>query len=125
MKPIVGLLLVLLPVSLCAQMGPLSPSSNPSYFKTPAGKAIVLAGSQTWNTFQDMSEPTTPAAFDFNAYVAFLVAHGHNATILWRKDLPTYCNWGADGGGTTWHITLWPWPRTGSGTASEGLSQID
>ena len=125
MRRIVCLLLVLAPASLWAQMGPLSPSSNPSFFKTPSGKTIVLAGSQTWNTFQDMSESTAPEAFDFNAYVAFLVAHGHNATILWRKDLPTYCNWGADGGGSTWHITLWPWPRTGSGTASDGLGRFD
>jgi hypothetical protein len=73
-----------------------------------------------------MDQSSTPAAFDFTAYVNFLKSHGHNVTILWRKDLPTYCNWGAGG---TWHVKQFPWMRTGgsSGTqvASDGLPAFD
>ena len=102
------------------------PSANPHYVTDATGKAVLLTGSHTWNTFQDTDQSTTPAPFDFNAYVNFLKAHGHNATILWKKDLPTYCNWGAGG---TWHMSPFPWPRTGgaSGTqmASDGLRAFD
>src|SRR5882672_10888297 len=101
-------------------------ASNPRYFTDGSGKAILLTGSQTWDTFQDMDQSSSPAAFDFTAYVNFLKSHGHNATILWRKDLPTVCNWGAGG---TWHVKPFPWKRTGgsSGTqvASDGLPAFD
>lgn len=108
-------------------MGPLVQSAtNSHYFVNPAGQAVLLAGTHTWNDFQDTDTSTSPAAFDFNGYVSFLKSHGHNATILWRKDLPTYCNWGAGG---TWQMSPFPWKRTGgaSGTqkASDGLPTFD
>jgi hypothetical protein len=107
-------------------MGPLVPSSNPRYFTDGSGKAVLLAGSHTWDDFQDEDTSPSPAAFDFQAYVAFLKSHGHNTTILWKKDLPTFCNWGAGG---TWHIAQFPWLRTGGsgGTqkATDGLPAFD
>ncbi len=108
-------------------MGPLKQSTtNPYYFVDPSGKAILLTGSQTWDDFQDTDTSASSAPFDFNAYVNFLKLHGHNATILWRKDLPTYCGWGAGG---TWHMAPFPWNRTGgsSGTqvATDGLPAFD
>ena len=108
-------------------MEPLKQSTaNPHYFVTPSGKAVLLSGSQTWNDFQDTDTSALPASLDFNGYVNFLKSHGHNVTILWRKDLPTYCNWGAGG---TWHMTPFPWQRTGGsgGTqvASDGLPAFD
>jgi hypothetical protein len=111
-------------------MGPLKQSAtNPNYFVDPSGKAVLLAGSQTWNTFQDAATGGSPVALDFTAYVNFLKAHGHNVTILWKKDLPTSCNWGAAGGGTTWNLTPFAWQRTGgaSGTqvASDGKPAFD
>jgi len=111
-------------------MGPLKQSTvNSRYFVDPSGKQVLLSGSQTWNTFQDMAHNATPVALDFTAYVNFLKAHGHNVTILWHKDLPTACNWGADGGGTTWHTSPFPWLRTGGsgGTqvASDGQPAFD
>ena len=111
-------------------MGPLKQSAtNAHYFVDPSGKAVLLAGSQTWNSFQDAATGGPPVALDFTAYVNFLKAHGHNVTILWKKDLPTACNWGAAGGGTTWNLTPFAWQRTGgsSGTqvASDGLPAFD
>lgn len=110
-----------------AAMGPLKQSAtNSNYFVNPSGKAVLLSGSHTWDDFQDTDTTSSPAAFDFNAYVSFLKSHGHSVTILWRKDLPTYCNWGAGG---TWNMSPFPWKRTGgaSGTlvASDGLPAFD
>jgi hypothetical protein len=102
---------------------PLRPlANNPHFFDDGTGKAVLLAGSHTWNDFQDTDQSSTPKAADFDAYVAFLKSHGHNATILWRKDLPTYCNWGAGG---TWQVAPFPWPRTGASMASDGLPAFD
>ena len=113
--------------TVSTSMGPLKQSTvNPRYFVAPNGKAVLLSGSQTWNSFQDTDQSSSPAAMDFTAYVNFLKAHGHNVTILWKKDLPTYCGWGAGG---TWQMTPFPWLRTGgsSGTqmASDGLPAFD
>ncbi len=104
--------------------GPLVASAtNRHWFVDTTGKAVALSGSHTWNNFQDLSQASPPSpALDYTAYVSFLKAHGHNVTILWRKDLPTYCNWGAGG---TWNDATWPWPRNGAGTASDGLPKFD
>jgi len=83
---------------------------------------VLLSGSQTWTSFQDLSLNATPGPIDFNAYVAFLQQHGHSATILWRKELPTWCNWGAGG---IWHAAGFPWLRAGPGMASDGLPKFD
>ena len=101
-------------------------SANPNYFTDASGRAILLTGSHTWDSFQDTDQSSTPAPVDFTAYVNFLKSHNHNCTILWKKDLPTYCNWGAGG---TWHMAPHPWLRTGgsAGTqmASDGLPAFD
>ena len=105
--------------------GPLRPlASNPNYFIDGSGKAILLIGSHTWNDFQDLGS-TTPQSIDFNAFVSFLVMHHHNATVLWRKDLPQYCGWGAGGVWTINSTTGFPWARPGPGTASDGLPKWD
>jgi len=107
-------------------MGPLQVSStNSHYFVDPAGNPVLLTGSHTWDSFQDLSKQQSwpfPNLVDFTAYVQFLKSHNHNLTILWRKDLPTYFNWGAGG---TWYIRQWPWKRTGPGNASDGLQRFD
>ena len=97
-------------------------ASNPHYFTDANGRAVYLSGSHTWDDFQDTDQSNQPAAFDFTGYVNFLIAHGHNMTILWKKDLPTYCKWGAGG---TWHTTQFPWLRNGAGTASDGQRKFN
>ena len=96
--------------------------ANPHYFTDGTGKAVLLTGSHTWNSLQDLDQTTSPAPFDFSSYVAFLVAHRHNVTILWRKDLPTACGWGAGG---TWRAAPFPWSRVGPGNASDGKPKFD
>ena len=106
--------------------GPLRPlASNPNYFTDGSGKAILLTGSHTWTDFQDLGQSNSPVATDFNAYVSFLQAHGHNVTILWKKDLPQFCNWGAGGTWTIASSTGMPWLRPGPGTATDGYAKFD
>ena len=107
-------------------MGPLKQSStNSHWFVDKSGKGVMLAGSQTWNSAQDMGNNGAFTVIDFTAYVNLLASHGHNATILWHKDLPIACNWAAGGTWITDSSTGFPWQRTGPGTATDGLPKFD
>ncbi len=103
--------------------GPLRASStNSRYFVDSRGKAVLLAGSHTWDDSQDISQTNPPPPFDFDAYVAFLLSHGQNVTILWKWDTPVLC--ALDG--ANWYVSPWPWVRTtGQGNASDGLGKFD
>ena len=105
-------------------MGPLKQSTtNSRYFLNPAGSAVFLSGSHTWDSFQDTDTSSSPAALDFTAYVNFLKQNGQNATILWHKDLPEYCGWNFSG--SVWTMTPWPWLRPGPGIATDGNAKFD
>jgi hypothetical protein len=106
-------------------MGPLKHSTvNTRYFINPAGHAVFLAGSHSWDDFQDTdTSGSTPAAFNFTAFVSFMKQHGQNATILWRKDLPEYCNWNVSG--SVWKMGPLPWLRPGPGVASDSGPKFD
>jgi hypothetical protein len=107
-------------------MGPLKQSTvNTRYFVAPSGKAVFLSGSHTWNNFQDTDTNVsgTPAAMDFTAFVNMLKQDGHNATILWHKDLPEYCGWNFSG--SVWRMDPWPWLRPGPGVATDGGGKFD
>ena len=56
--------------------GPLRHSRNPNYFEDASGNALILCGSQTWNTLQDWGSNGSIQKLDFNAFVSFLKAHG-------------------------------------------------
>jgi hypothetical protein len=118
-----GMLFAITNILAAPATGPLRAlASNPHYFGDASGKAILLVGSHTWNDLQDFSNNNTPVPIDFTAYVRFLKAHNHNATILWRKDLPMVNTWGAGG---VWRYTGSPWQRTGPGKASDSLPKFD
>lgn len=105
--------------------GPLTNSTkNPRYFVDKNGTSVYLVGTQTWNTFQDIGNNGGITTFDFNAYVAFLKAHHHNATILWHKDLPQACNWSAGGQWRTSDVG-WPWIRSTTPGATDGGNKFD
>ena len=108
-----------------SSMGPLKQSTvNSRYFVDPAGNAVFLSGSHTWNDFLDTDTGgSTPAALDFNAYVNFLKQNQHNVTILWRKDLPEYCGWNVSG--SVWKMGPWPWLRPGPGVATDSNPKFD
>src|SRR6185369_5123221 len=71
--------------------GPLRPSSNPRYFADANGRALALVGSHTWNNLQDWGASGMPQPLDFTAYTNFLVAHGHNFTLMWQTELAKFC----------------------------------
>ena len=100
---------------------PLRPSKNPNYFENDSGRAVVLCGSQTWNTLQDWGTGASVERLNFDAFVTFLRTHGHNFTLLWRTELPRFSNLPV----TAAHppdftVSPHPWPRTGPGLATDG-----
>jgi Putative collagen-binding domain of a collagenase len=105
---------------------PLVASANPNYFKDASGAVIVLAGSHTWNTLQDWGSHGSPQPLDFDAFVSFLLAHGHNFTLLWAMELPRVCGlpsrryWAPD-----LTVSPHPWQRTGPGIAADGGLKFD
>jgi hypothetical protein len=100
--------------------------ANPRYFAVAsgeqAGKAIYLTGSHIWNNFHDGMGPgsacaNTPERMDFDAYLDFLQARGHNFIRLWRWEQVV-----SQAAGGDFHLcmTPQPWARTGPGEAKDG-----
>jgi hypothetical protein len=106
--------------------GPLRHSKNPNYFEDATGAPLILCGSHTWNTLQDWGTDGSVQTLDFDAFVGFLTAHGHNFTLLWCTELPTF-----RGLPTTetappdFTASPFPWMRTGPGLATDGRSKFD
>ena len=106
--------------------GPLVASGNPNYFKDAHGAVLILNGSQTWNTFQDWGSDGSLQTLDFNAFVNFLTAHGHNFTLLWITEMPKFCGFPATAGSPPDLIAgPLPWLRTGPGNATDGGLKFD
>src|ERR1051325_10610974 len=105
---------------------PLIASENPHYFKDGNGNAIILNGSQTWNTLQDWGTNESPQKVDFDAFIKFLTAHGHNFTLLWRVEMPKFCGLPAtQSNPPDFWVTPNPWLRTGPGKATDGGLKFD
>lgn len=116
-----------------AAAGPLVVSAaNPRYFtirsaNPAAERAVYLTGSHIWNNFHDGLGPGkdcagTPEPNDYDAYLRFLADHGHNFIRLWRWE---HFKSQADGGKFHQCMTPQPWPRSGSGTATDGKPKFD
>jgi hypothetical protein len=103
----------------------LTVSSNPHYFQDAHGSAIILNGSQTWNTFQDWGTGGSIQGLEFDAFVKFLVAHGHNFTLLWTTELPKFSNLPYAEKPLDFTVTPLPWMRTGPGKATDGGLRFD
>ncbi len=105
---------------------PLSASANPNYFKDESGRPLILCGSQTWNTLQDWGTSGSVQPLDFDAFVRFLNAHGHNFTLLWRTELPTFSNLPVTATQPlNFTVRPHPWMRTGPGFATDGGLKFD
>jgi hypothetical protein len=106
--------------------GPLKPSRNPGYFADALGKPLILCGSQTWNTLQDWGTTGTVQPLDFDAFVAFLKAHGHNFTLLWFIELPRFHGLPTvEKSPPDFTVSPFPWMRTGPGLATDGGLKFD
>lgn len=112
-------------------MGPLKRSRNLNYFQDPSGRPLILSGSHTWNTLQDWGTGGGVQTLDFDAFVEFLKAHGHNFTLLWYSELPKiHALPTTQQAPPDFRVSPHPWRRTGPGLATDGgpkfdLSQFD
>lgn len=105
-------------------LGPLRVDSrNPRYFTAGTdGKVVYLTGSHTWGNFKDRAHVDPPPAFDYAAFLDFLVAHHHNFIRLWTWEQPHSFD---DDPQNLLYFTPFPWLRTGPGTASDGKPRFD
>jgi len=94
--------------------------TNPRYLMDGSGKAVILAGSNYWNIMQDGGRTDPPPAFDFDAYVNFLVSHGLNYTKphVWEQA------W-HQSDGQDWYIGPTIYARPGPGVALDGDPKFD
>jgi hypothetical protein len=125
-KPVLWLIFTAQLASAAQIAGPLVASGNPNYFKDANGTVLVLSGSQTWNTLQGWGSNGSLQSLDFNVYVNFLTAHGHNFTLLWATELPKFCGFPATASSLPdLAVGPLPWLRTGPGNATDGGLKFD
>ena len=106
--------------------GELTVSSNPHYFQDAEGVPLILNGSQSWNTLQDCGTDGSVQPLDFDAFVKFLTAHGHNFTLLWTLEMPKFCNLPTtESFPPDFTVSPIPFKRTGPGTATDGGLKFD
>jgi len=106
--------------------GPLRASRNPNYFADPSGAPLILCGSHTWNTLQDWGANGAIRRLDFDAFVSFLKAHGHNFTLLWYTELSKFRGLPTtDISAPDFTVSPHPWMRLGPGTATDGGLKFD
>ena len=106
--------------------GPLRQSKNPNYFEDASGTPLILCGSHTWNTLQDWGTNGTIRPLDFDAFVEFLKAHGHNFTLLWCTELPKFHGLpSTETSPPDFTVNAFPWKRTGPGMATDGRLKFD
>lgn len=120
-------------LSLQAQSPPVSGplrvlSSNPRYFTDGSGRAVYLAGSHIWQNFQDSGHrlpksQDPPPAFDYDAYLDFLVRHHHNFFRFWRWEVPKWTD--AQPKGMVKYCRPHPWVRAGPGNAADDKPKFD
>jgi len=102
--------------------GPLRPSTvNPRYFSDPSGKIVYLAGSHTWNNFQDWGFSNPPPLFDYPAYLNFLNRYDLNFFRLWTFEQTEDEPWSKE----SIYFTPLPYLRTGPGNAIDGGLKFD
>lgn len=111
---------------------------NPRYFADGHGRAVVLAGSHTWNSLQRITpqcfgqakrgNPISPPAqrmgewqLDYPAYLRFLVERHHNFFRLWTWEQASWLQC------TNEKARIKPtlYLRTGPGTALDGGAKFD
>ncbi len=101
--------------------GPLRLSDkNPRYFTDNSGRAIYLAGSHTWENFQDAQIAGEPS-FDYPAYLSMMAENGHNFMRFWTWEQTRMAPWSAE----EFTFSPMPWLRTGPGEANDGLPKFD
>ena len=96
---------------------------NPRYFRDSDGRTVYLTGSHTWSNFQDNGGSHPPPVFDFEQYLDFLEAHGHNFMRLWVWEGSRWSVQTRDD--DYWFYPESPFVRTGPGLALDGKPRWD
>jgi hypothetical protein len=96
-------------------------AANPRYFTDGSGKAILLAGSHTWDNRQDQGT----GDFDWSGYLDDLEAWGHNFFRLWVWEQPKGITTSPDPVNPNTTLTPEIWLRTGPGNANDGDLKFD
>jgi hypothetical protein len=98
--------------------------ANRRYFTDGSGKAIYLTGSHTWSNLMDRGTLHPPqVAFDYAAYMKWMVAQNFNFMRLWTAELPDSDN--TDDPDENVVALPWKWLRTGPGYANDGGLKFD
>ena len=101
-------------------------TQNPHYFVDGSGKAVLLTGSHTWNTFQDWGANGNIQPIDFTAFVNMMKVNNQNFTLLWTTELPTFCRFPSLASNPpAFDVSIMPWQRTGPGLAADGKPKFD
>lgn len=104
-------------------VGPLHVSNeNPRYFSDANGQIVYLTGSHTWSNLQDNGGSDPPPAFDYTAYLDFLVANGHNFFRLWAWE---QARWTVETDDDNYRFAPLPYQRPGPGTALDAKAKFD
>lgn len=103
--------------------GPLAVKApNARYFSDPLGRPVLLTGSHTWATMQDIGHGFPPVRFDFGNYLDTLAGEGHNFIRLWTWE---QSRWSLDTPDDDLWIDPPVFPRTGPGLALDGRPRFD
>jgi hypothetical protein len=100
--------------------------ANGRYFVAADGRGVLLTGSHTWTTIQDVSASDPPLEFDFESFADRVAELGHTFSRLFAWEHARWAPW------TTKDLRFAPlrYRRTGPGTAIDDgprfdLSQFD
>src|SRR5579862_8468950 len=116
----------LAPLRARTATGPLRVNpANRRYFTDSSGKAIYLAGSHTWANLPDRGQLNPPGvAFDYAAYMKWMVDHNFNFMRLWTAELPN-AGPGPDYAEGNFVGPPYRWRRTGPDLATDGGKKFD
>ncbi|MBN1669815.1 MAG: DUF4038 domain-containing protein [Kiritimatiellae bacterium] len=94
---------------------------NGRYFTDNTGEPVYLTGSHTWANLQELKADLEASDFDFAAHLQWLKGYGHNVTRLWAWEQAAWTP------ATEKKVLFYPhaWPRTGPGSALDGLPKFD
>jgi len=108
-------------VALLAFDGPLHVHpKNGRYFTDDSGRAILLAGSHTWATVQDIDHAGRKP-FDYPAFLEMCSRNGHNFIRLWHWEQPVGAGWSR----TPVYFSPLPWARSKRAKAADGKPKFD
>ncbi|RPH98329.1 MAG: hypothetical protein EHM72_12895, partial [Calditrichaeota bacterium] len=93
---------------------------NGRYFSDNSGVAILLTGSHTWATVQDINYPGR-VPFDYDAFLDMCSTNGHNFIRLWHWEQPMGAGWSR----APLYFSPLPWARSQHGTAADGKPKFD